>query len=242
MQGLPPPLPPLDGSTPAKRVTFAASDEEQRRRAGDRGSRRGAGPTPRHPSPPVTPGAPGAATSSAARERRKVERAEARGSFRPQARAAEAGASSRRRSLGAPSFARAGSGGGRRRRQERAVMFSGTAPRHPRTDRPSRDPGSSSGGRSSPTRSRGGRGQRMARRAGGKKMSAAEKARRRIEKVLDGFREVSQALKTLEMDADVLEMDLRASPRRSRQSSQPEARDHWRRWRRWPDARRSGKG
>ena len=229
VQGLPPPLPPLDGSTPAKRVTFAASDEAtpappRRIAVVDEDAE---GDTTHVPATPVTPVTPGSSGGSdklrAARERRKVESAQKRGvPFSPhtEARAAEAERElSAAIALEAPKdpFAEGGEWWWTSQTaRERAVMFGGTAPSAP-SDRSSKS-GSGKQLRRKELSDAEQRAveaeKRMARREAelAKKMSAAEKKRaEESRKVLDGFREVSQALKTLEMDADVLEMDLSES-------------------------------
>ena len=231
VQGLPPPLPPLDGSTPAKRVTFAASDEAtpappRRIAVVDEEAEGDVHEGDLHV--PVTPGStPGSSGGSeklrVARERRKVESAQKRGvPFSPhtEVRAFEAERElSAAIALEAPKdpFAEGGEWWWTSQTaRERAVMFAGTAPSAP-SDRSSKS-GSGKQLRRKELSDAEQRAveaeKRMARREAelAKKMSAAEKKRaEESRKVLDGFREVSQALKTLEMDADVLEMDLSES-------------------------------
>ena len=229
VQGLPPPLPPLDGSTPAKRVTFAASDEAtpappRRIAVVDEDAEGDIIHVPATPVTPVTPGSSGGSDKlRAARERRKVESAQKRGvPFSPhtEARAVEAERElSAAIALEAPKdpFAEGGEWWWTSQTaRERAVMFGGTAPSAP-SDRSSKS-GSGKQLRRKELSDAEQRAveaeKRMARREAelAKKMSAAEKKRaEESRKVLDGFREVSQALKTLEMDADVLEMDLSES-------------------------------
>ena len=229
VQGLPPPLPPLDGSTPAKRVTFAASDEAtpappRRIAVVDEDAEGDIIHVPATPVTPVTPGSSGGSDKlRAARERRKVESAQKRGvPFSPhtEARAVEAERElSAAIALEAPKdpFAEGGEWWWTSRTaRERAVMFAGTAPSAP-SDRSSKS-GSEKQLRRKELSDAEQRAveaeKRMARREAelAKKMSAAEKKRaEESRKVLDGFREVSQALKALEMDADVLEIDLSES-------------------------------
>ena len=225
-RGLPPPLPPLDGSSPlqahgstpsaGRRVTFEPEVTPARNKIAivDEGDEV---PTP------TTPGSSGGSDKlRAARERRRMQSAEKQAKpFSPhtEARAAEAERElSAAIAMEAPKdpFAEGGEWWWTSQSaRERAVMFAGSAP----SDRSSnRSKGSNKQLRRKELSDAEQRTleaeKRLARKDAelAKKMSVAEKKRaEESRKVLEGFREVSQALKALEMDADVLEIDLSES-------------------------------
>ena len=228
-RGLPPPLPPLDGSSPlqahgptpsaGRRVTFEPEVTPARNRIAivDEGDEV---PTP------ATPGSSGGSDKlRAARERRKMQSAQKQAKpFSPhtETRAAEAERElSAAIAMEAPKdpFAEGGEWWWTlQSARERAVMFAGSAPSAPSDRSSNRSKGSNKQLRQKELSDAEQRTleaeKRLARKDAelAKKMSAAEKKRtEESRKVLEGFREVSQALKALEMDADVLEIDLSES-------------------------------